>query len=129
MAFEASIRWFESSHPSVTHRQTLERLFAAWSAGDALRSGAHFALEAVYHEAGRPPLVGREAILAHFTRFFRGGPRFEFDAQEIIVEGDRAAVRYRFATVSREGDRREREGCALVAFRDGTIGEWREYEG
>jgi uncharacterized protein (TIGR02246 family) len=113
----------------MTHRETLERLFSAWSDEDALRSGAHFAVDAVYREAGRAPLEGRDAILTHFTRFFRDGPRFEFDAQEIIVEDDRAAVRYRFATVSRDGARVEREGCALVAFRDGTISEWREYEG
>ncbi len=113
----------------MTHREALERLFSAWSDGDALRSGAHFAEGAVYREAGRAPLEGRDAILAHFTRFFRDGPQFEFDAQEVIVEGDRAAVRYRFAIVSPDGARSEREGCALVAFRDGTIAEWREYGG
>ncbi len=113
----------------MTHREALERLFAAWSEGDALRSIASFALDAVYREARHEPLAGREAILAHFTRFFRDGPRFEFDAEDIIVEGDRAAVRFRFATVSQTGTRLEREGCALVAFRDGTITEWREYGG
>ncbi|MBD5656269.1 MAG: hypothetical protein IAI50_13980, partial [Candidatus Eremiobacteraeota bacterium] len=45
------------------------------------------------------------------------------------VDGDRAAVRFRFVTVSGEGVRRERSGCAFVTFADGTIDEWREYEG
>jgi ketosteroid isomerase-like protein len=113
----------------MTHRESLERLFAEWRAGDALRSGAHFALDATYHEASREPIAGRTAIVAHFTRFFRDGPAWEFHADDIIVEGDRAAIRYRFATVSGEGERAERSGCAFVTFKNGTIAEWREYEG
>jgi ketosteroid isomerase-like protein len=49
--------------------------------------------------------------------------------RETIVEGDLAAVKYRFAVVSDEGARLERSGCAFVTFEDGTIVEWREYEG
>jgi uncharacterized protein (TIGR02246 family) len=113
----------------MTHREALERLFAAWSDGDAPRSVALFAPAAVYREARHDPLTGREAILSHFTKFFRDGPRFEFEAQEIIVEGDRAAVLFLFTTISGIGTRAEREGCALVAFHDGTITEWREYGG
>jgi ketosteroid isomerase-like protein len=113
----------------MTHRERLASLFAAWRTGDALRSGAHFGASATYREANREPLTGREAIVAHFTKFFRDGPRWEFYADETLVDGDRAAVRYRFAVVSGEGARLERSGCAFVTFADGTIVEWREYEG
>jgi uncharacterized protein (TIGR02246 family) len=113
----------------VTHRELLGGLFAAWSTGDALRSAAHFCVDGVYREAAREPIVGREAIVAHFTRFFRDGPRFEFIPDDIIVEGDLAAIRYRFATMSQTAGRVERSGCAFVTLRDGTIAEWREYEG
>jgi len=113
----------------MTHRELFQRLFAEWSAGDALRSGAHFALDGTYHEASRAPIAGRTALVAHFTKFFRDGPQWEFHPDDVIVEGDRAAVRYRFATVSGDGTRAERSGCAFVTFRDGTIAEWREYEG
>lgn len=113
----------------MTHRQLLDQLFAAWRRGDALRSAAHFAPDATYREAGRDPLVGRAAIVEHFTKFFRDGPRWEFHADETIVEGDRAAIAYRFAIVSDEGPWRERSGCAFVVFADGTIAQWREYEG
>jgi uncharacterized protein (TIGR02246 family) len=119
----------KSSHRGVTVRQSLARLFQEWRAGDALRSGAHFALDATYHEASRDPIAGRPAIVAHFTKFFRDGPAWEFHVDDVIVEGDRAAIRYRFATVSGDGARAERSGCAFVTFRDGTIAEWREYEG
>lgn len=113
----------------MTHRQALDQLFAAWRQGDALRSAAHFAADGAYHEAGRDPIVGRAAIVAHFTKFFRDGPSWEFHVDQTIVEGDRAAVQYRFAIVSAEGPWQERSGCAIVSFADGTIAEWREYEG
>jgi uncharacterized protein (TIGR02246 family) len=113
----------------VTHRESLEGLFAAWRSGDAFRSAAHFAIDGTYREAGREPIVGRDAIVAHFTRFFRDGPRFAFHPEETIVEGDGAAVRYRFEIALAEDRWSEKSGCAFVRFSDGTIVEWREYEG
>jgi uncharacterized protein (TIGR02246 family) len=113
----------------VTHHELFESLFAAWRSGDALRAVAHFAPEAVYREARGDAVIGREAITAHFTRFFRDGPTWRFEPQEAIVEGERAAVRYRFHVEGRDGIRHEREGCAFVTFADGLITEWREYEG
>ncbi|MBD5653829.1 MAG: nuclear transport factor 2 family protein, partial [Candidatus Eremiobacteraeota bacterium] len=103
----------------MTHRERLESLFSAWRTGDALRSAAHFATGGTYREAGREPLVGRDAMVAHFTNFFRDGPRFEFYVDDTLVDGDRAAVRFRFVTVSSEGVRLERSGCAFVTFADG----------
>jgi len=113
----------------VTHREALEGLFEAWRSGDSVRSAAHFGIDAVYRESGHEPHVGRDAILAHFTRFFRDGPQWEFRVDEVIVERDLAAVRYRFAMMSWGAERVEHEGCAFVTFRDGTIAEWREYHG
>ncbi len=128
-AFEASIRWFESSHPSMTLRESLAGLFESWRAGDALRSSAYFAPDAIYGEASRLPIVGRDEIVRHFTDFFRDGPRFAFDVDDTIVEGERAAVRYRFSTFDSAGRKRERAGFAFVRFANGTIVEWREYDG
>jgi uncharacterized protein (TIGR02246 family) len=113
----------------LTNRETLAGLFAAWKTGDALRSAAHFASDGAYREAGREPIRGRDAIVEHFTRFFRDGPRFEFHPDETIVEGDRAAVRYRFAVAGLDATWRETSGCAFVSFSNGRIAEWREYEG
>jgi uncharacterized protein (TIGR02246 family) len=117
----------------MTPRELLESLFAAWRAGDALRSAAHFAPDATYRETGHEPIEGRAAIVAHFTRFFRDGPQWRFDVDEIVVEGERAAVRYRFALAGiPDGSGsgwQEKPGCAFVTFRDGTVAEWREYQG
>ena len=113
----------------MTHRALLESLIAAWRAGDALRAGAHFTAEATYREAGREPLAGREAIVRHFTRFFRDGPLWELTVDDVVVEAGRAAVRYRFVVSPRPQERYERAGCAFVIFGAGGIAEWREYEG
>ncbi len=110
-------------------RESLESLFGAWRTGDALRSGAHFALDGIYREARGLPISGRAAIVEHFTKFFRDGPRWEFYVDDTLVEAERAAVRYRFAVEGTDGIWRERPGCAFVKFVDGTIAEWHEYEG
>jgi len=109
--------------------EVLERVFDAWRKGDALYAAAHFAPEATYQEAGREPLAGREAIVQHFTRFFRDGPHWRFDVEEMIVEPPHAAVVYRFAVEGTPGTWRERAGCAIVTVERGAITAWREYEG
>ncbi|HTV74198.1 MAG TPA: nuclear transport factor 2 family protein [Candidatus Acidoferrales bacterium] len=113
----------------MTHRQLLQSLFDAWRTGDALRAVAHFAVDGSYREAHADAIVGRDAIAAHFTRFFRDGPAWRFAPEEIIVEANRAAVRYGFEVEGRDGVWHERTGCAFVTFANGVIAEWREFEG
>lgn len=113
----------------VTVSEVLESLFLAWKNGDALRAGAHFALDARYQEARHEPIVGREAIVAHFTAFFRDGPAWRFHVDDVLTGADRAAVRYRFEIAEADGGWRTRAGCAFATLHDGTLTEWREYEG
>ncbi len=111
-------------------RDTLQSLIDAWRSGDALRAAAHFALDAQYAEAGRSVLTGRDAVLEHFTRFFRDGPRWRFEVDDVLVDGDRACIAYHFALEGEAGIWRERAGCAMVRFdQSGAIAGWREYEG
>ena len=109
-------------------RETLAQLFASWRQGDALRAAAHFAPDGIYAEAGRAPLMGRDEIVAHFTRFFRDGPRWRFEVDELLVEGGQAAVFYRFLIAREGGEWTQRRGCAFVSFESGAVAEWREYE-
>jgi predicted SnoaL-like aldol condensation-catalyzing enzyme len=118
------------AHPQRDDRGTLDSLIGAWRTGDALRAAAHFVVDGEYGEAGDEPIVGRDALVAHFTRFFRDGPRWRFDVDDVIVEGDRACVVYRFAVEGTGAVWRERAGCAIVRFEpSGAIAAWREYEG
>jgi predicted SnoaL-like aldol condensation-catalyzing enzyme len=110
-------------------REVILELTEAWRANDSLRASAFFTVEGRYHESGRDPVVGRERIAEHFTRFFRDGPPWRFELDEMIIDGDRAAVAYRFS-IKGDGERwRERAGCAVVRLTGGLIEEWREYQG
>lgn len=112
----------------MTLRELIDELVAAWRSGDALRASAFFAPGASYHESGREPIVGRDAIASHFTRFFRDGPPWQFDILEVVADGDRAAVAYTFS-VRRENAWQAHEGCALVHREGGLLASWREYHG
>lgn len=112
----------------MTIRALIEELIAAWQANDAHRASAFFAVEGIYHESGREPVVGRDAIFAHFERFFRDGPPWRIDVEEIVVEGERAAVAFRFA-IATGGVWQGRDGCALVRRDNGLVASWREYHG
>jgi len=121
-------RCMADTKPDV--RTTLASLIEAWRNGDALRAAAHFTLDGSYSESGRPPLAGRDALVAHFTRFFRDGPRWRFDVDDILIDESRACVVYRFAVEGTGHVWRERAGCAIVIFDpSGAIARWREYEG
>jgi predicted ester cyclase len=107
-------------------RETIGELVAAWQAGDAHRASAFFASQGEYREADGEAIVGRDALLARFQRFFRDGPPWQFDVDEIIAEDERAAVFYRFALKTSSGWQ-ERAGCALVRRESGLLTQWREY--
>ncbi len=112
----------------MTLHELIDELVGAWQSGDAHRAAAFFAADGVYHESGREPIVGREAILAHFARFFRDGPAWRFDIDEIIVEDERAAVTYRFE-INVSGTWRRNDGCAIVQRAGSLVALWREYHG
>ena len=108
-------------------RVTLEELIGAWEANDAHRASAFFAPEATYREPGHDPFVGRVAIFEHFKRFFRDGPAWRFHVDEIIIDGNRAALLYRFEITGTDGEWSSRFGCAFVRGESGLITEWREF--
>ncbi len=109
----------------------LDRVLAAYASGDLARAAAGFAPDAVYREARKQPVRGRQAIAAHFERFAARGARWSFALDEVIADGDRACVVYRFGLSGGPGEPlRERAGCATVRLDgSGLIAEWREYEG
>ena len=113
----------------MTTEELLGALFDAWRTGDAHRASALFAPEAQYQEARHDVIAGRDAITAHFTRFFRDGPLWEFVVDEVITTLERAAVMYHFRVKGDDGTWRERAGCAVVHLQGGLITLWREYEG
>ena len=66
--------------------------------------------------------VGQAAVRAFWARFFKDTPNATFDAEEIVVAGDRAVVRWRFDW----GDGHIR-GIDLFKVRDGKVAEKLSY--
>ncbi|MDQ2680688.1 MAG: nuclear transport factor 2 family protein [Candidatus Eremiobacteraeota bacterium] len=115
----------------MTIEQVIAAVIIAWRNSDAKRATSFFALDGVYHEAFGDAIVGREPIQAHFDNFFAKGPLWKFGLGEVLVQGNRAAVRYDYGQRGQaSGIWKERAGCAFVAFNDEKqITLWREYQG
>jgi ketosteroid isomerase-like protein len=109
----------------------LATVLDAFARGDLAAAAAEFAEHAVYREARKPGVRGQPAVAAHFARFAASGTAWRFLVDDVIVDGDRACVVYRFAVPGGDGTGwLERAGCALVRLDGrGHIAEWREYEG
>ena len=109
----------------------LASVLAAFARGDLSAAAAGFADHAEYRELRKPALHGQAAVGEHFARFAAAGTTWEFLVDDVIADGDRACVVYRFRAGEGDGEGRlERAGCALVRLDGrGHIAEWREYEG
>ncbi|MBV9440285.1 MAG: nuclear transport factor 2 family protein [Candidatus Eremiobacteraeota bacterium] len=108
----------------------LEALLDAFTRHDVAAAEELFAPAAEYREAGRAAVRGREAIAQHFAAF-AAHAAWRFAVDDVIRDGDRACVVYRFALSEGAGAPwRERAGCATVRLdAQGLIAAWREYEG
>ncbi|MBV8643484.1 MAG: nuclear transport factor 2 family protein [Candidatus Eremiobacteraeota bacterium] len=117
--------------PPDANADSLTALLDAFARGDLSTAAGCFSADATYREPSRTALAGREAIAAHFARFAASGVAWTFTVDEVIANGARACVVYRFTASGGDGEpRRERAGCAVVRIDErGEIAEWREYEG
>ena len=110
---------------------TLAIVLDAFASGDLDAAAACFSDDATYREVRKDPLRGRVAIAQHFRAFHARGRSWRFTVEDVVREGERACVVYRFAAAGGDGEPwRERDGCATVRLdTGGLIAEWREYEG
>jgi ketosteroid isomerase-like protein len=108
----------------------LANVLDAFARRDLAAAAAQFADDGAYCEARKPAVHGRASIAAHFARFAASGAAWEFTVDDVIEEGERTRVVYRFAVEGDGESRLERAGYALVRLTGrGQIAEWREYEG
>jgi ketosteroid isomerase-like protein len=66
--------------------------------------------------------VGQKAVRAFWTKFFQDSPQAAFEAEEMVIAGDRATVLWRFDW----GDGHIR-GIDLFKVRDGKVAEKLSY--
>ena len=69
---------------------------------------------------------GAAAVRAFWTAFFANSPAARFDAEETIVAGDRAVVRWRYQWTKASGSGHVR-GVDLFRVRDGKVAEKLSY--
>jgi hypothetical protein len=67
--------------------------------------------------------VGAVAVRAYWERFFAAAPETSFDAEETVVVGDRAVVRWRYTWLATDGSRGHVRGVDVFRVRDGLIAE------
>jgi ketosteroid isomerase-like protein len=109
----------------------LQTMLDAFARNDLAASVACFSEDATYREPTKDPIRGRAAIAAWFDAYDRSGVRWKLLVDDVIVDGARACVVYRFQVAKGEGEAwSERGGCATVRLdAQGQIVEWREYTG
>lgn len=77
-------------------------------------------------ESTSPPhgerFVGTAAVRAAWEQFFVSSPTAHFDAEEVIVSGDKCVVRWRYSWTD-DGTTNSVSGIDVITVRDGRVAE------
>lgn len=83
---------------------------------------ATFAVDAVSHEPGNPPLEGHDALRAFFNGVAGGFETIEMRPQQIFVVGNEAGVKWAASGVGKTGRQAKFEGIDIFTLNgDGKI--------
>jgi ketosteroid isomerase-like protein len=78
-------------------------------------------------ESTSPPAgerhVGAAAVRAAWEAFFAASPTAHFDAEDVIVAGDRCVVRWIYTWQDDDGSARSIKGVDVLRVRDGKVAE------
>jgi len=107
-------------------RTAVDRLNAAINAHDIEALMEAFAEECVFENTGPPPdgvrFEGPAAVRAFWARWFAKNTDARFEAEEMVVCGDRAVVRWAYHK-TRDGSPWHLRGIDLFRVRDGRVTE------
>lgn len=108
-----------------------------WHKGDVKAAYEIYSDDIVFHRVPFPPVVGKEANMQADAGTLAAFTENRTTIDEIIVEGDTAAVRWTWEAVHSgtspslgipaTGKRVHMVGCSVYTFRDGKIAEQWEY--
>ncbi len=106
----------------------VEHFLQCWRGGDAAAFGPLFTEDAVYQDGPRPPVQGREAIVAFIARIYSGWEFLDTQVRHLAAAGDIVFVervdRWRNRTSGREGTI---PAASVFEVRDGRLAAGREY--
>ena len=96
-------------------------LMELWNTGNLAIAEEIFAPELVIHDLALPDVTGHETIQGQVTEMRNGFPEFRLTLEEMVVEGDRVAVRYAVTGT----DLPESQSMSIVRVADGkTVEYW-----
>ena len=109
---------------TVTTRDVVMRFNAAINDHDARAVAALLTDDTVFENTGPVPdgsrLEGKAAVAAFWEKWFLANADATFDAEEVIVAGDRCVVRWIYRK-TRDGKPWHLRGIDLFTVRDGKI--------
>jgi ketosteroid isomerase-like protein len=116
-----------AGQPSSTPGSTLDvvqRFNDAINRHDAATVAALLADDTVFENTAPAPdgtrLVGKAAVAAYWERWFVNNPDAKFEAEDIVVAGDRCTVQWVYRK-TRDGKPWHLRGMDLLTVRDGKI--------
>ena len=108
----------------ATTREVVTRFNSAINAHDARAVAALLTDDTVFENTGPVPdgsrIEGKAAVAAFWEKWFAANPDARFDAEEIIVAGDRCVVRWIYRK-TRDGKPWHLRGVDVLTVRDGKI--------
>ena len=107
-------------------RETIDRFNEAFNRHDVDAVMALMTDDCVFESTNPPDGVraeGQEAVRACWEDFFRASPSARFDAEEMIVAGDRCTVRWRYDWTNADGSAAHIRGVDVFRVRGGKVAE------
>jgi ketosteroid isomerase-like protein len=114
-----------TKHDSAdTTRMVIERFNEAFNRHDPDSLATLLTDDTVFEDTSPPPdgrrIQGKAAVVAFWRNWFERNPDAKFEAEEIIVSGDRAVVRWIYRK-SRDGKPWHLRGVDVFIVREGKV--------
>ena len=110
--------------PDSSTRTTIEHFNDAFNRHDAEALAALLTEDTVFENTSPPPdgrrIEGKAAVVEFWRAWFARNPNARFDAEEMIVAGDRAVVRWVYRKVQ-NGQPWHLRGVDVFSVRDGKV--------
>lgn len=125
-AYGTAMSFEQSSQMANTTRTVIDRFNDAFNKHDADLLGTLLTDDTVFEDTSPAPdgrrIEGKAAVLAFWRDWFARNPDARFEAEEIIVSGDRGVVRWIYRKI-RNGQPWHLRGVDVFKVRDGMVAE------
>ncbi len=114
----------EAIVPAQTTRLVIDRFNEAFNRHDANALAAWLTDDTVFEDTSPAPdgrrVEGKDAVVEYWRTWFARNPDAVFEAEDVIVSGDRAVVRWIYRKV-RKGQPWHLRGVDVFTVRDGKV--------